>query len=469
MRQLAGPLALHAGFFSAGYGLLATFGVLRDATLARWAAVGGLAYVCGVIGVVSVTIVLLVAGVPLTMEGTGVVIAMLAAPLVVVLLRARPALRPPPRPSGAEAWIAVSLVGAFALVFLFGLPSVGLRPLDGFDAWNLWARKANLLFWDGELPSALFRGEPYARVHSDYPYLLPTYEALHLRSLGRFDPRAFHLPLWLLLGAFVWAAGLLASRVTRPAVWAPLVTGAAILSIPGLLTAYADVPLAYLLALAALSAGLWIERRMPADLAVAATLLAGCAAMKNEGLVGAAVIVVAAAGALAMARRRREVLLTGVAGAAVLVVAVIPWRVWLAANDLHGDLAVGQSVDPAFLASRLDRLGPSLEALHGQLITRGPLASLVPLALALAALAWRSRRLRPLAGFYVAVGALYFASLAWAYWISPLPLQFHLETSVARVAVGVMFLGLAAVLHLGGTGFLPPAAADGQAGDEVTS
>ncbi|MEY2443253.1 MAG: hypothetical protein QOJ46_2679 [bacterium] len=465
MRQLAGPLLLHAGFLLAGYGLLAAFGTLRDATLARWVAAGGLAYVCGVIGVVSVVIALLVAGVPLTLEATGVVIAVLAAPMVVTLARGRPALRLPPRPAGGEAWIAVGLVTTFALVFLVGLPSVGLRPLDGFDAWNLWARKANLLFWNGDLPATLFHGVPYERVHPDYPYLLPTFEALHLRALGHFDPRAIQVPLWLFMGAFVWAGGFLASRVTRPALWAPLVTGAAVFSIPGLLTGYADVPLGYLLALAALSTGIWVERGRRADLAVAATLLAGCAAAKNEGLVGSLIIVLAAAGVLALTRRRRDVLLTAVAGAAMVAVAVVPWRAWLAANDLHGDTPVRQSLDPSFLSDRFDRLGPALQALHGQLITRDPLAILVPVALALAVLALRSSRLRPLALFYVTAGALYFASLAWAYWVSPLPLQFHLDTSVSRVALGVMFLGLAAVLHLGAMSSRPAAAADVPAGD----
>jgi hypothetical protein len=455
MRQLAGPLALHVGFLVAGYGLLAAFGTLRDATAARWLAAGGLAYICGVVGVVSVTIVLLVIGVPLSLKATAVVVALLAAPMAMALLRGRPALRPLPRPSGSEAWIAIGLLAAFAVVFLIGLASVGLRPLDQFDAWNLWARKANLLFWNGDLPSSIFHGQAYERVHPDYPMLLPVFEALHLRALGHFDPRVVHVPVWLLLGAFTWAAGFLASRVTRPAVWAPIVTGAALLSVPALLTAYADVPLAYLLTLAALSTGIWIERRGPADLAVAATLLAGCAATKNEGLVGCLIILVTAIGVLAAMRSRRDALLTGAAAAAVLVVAVVPWRAWLSVNDLHGDTPVRQSLDPSFLADRFGRLGPSLEALHGQLTTRTPLAVLVPLALALVALAARSRRLRPLAAFYAAIGVLYFASLAWAYWISPLPLQFHLDTSVSRVAIGVMFLGLATVLHLGGAALTP--------------
>jgi 4-amino-4-deoxy-L-arabinose transferase-like glycosyltransferase len=351
----------------------------------------------------------------------------------------------------------VLALGAFALVAVIGLLMVGVKGVDDYDAWNLWTRKAILLFYDGGLPLDVFSGRAYATTHPDYPMLLPVLEALHLRSTGRFEPWSIHIALWLLLAGFVWAMAFLASRVTRPIVWALLPAAAALISVRELLTGLADVPLAFLLCLAVLALALWLEGERRSDLALAALFLAGAAGMKNEGLLGALLALAMTVAVVAVRRRWRALVPLGVAAAAMLAVAVAPWRLWLSAHDLKGDIPIGKGLDPSFLfsAARWDRVWPSVEAVHGQLIAQSSASIFVPLALALVVLRLRGRDRSPVAGFYLGIGLLYAASLVWAYWVSPLDLAFHIEKSVSRIYVGVAFIAVAATVHLIGR---PPVA-----------
>jgi hypothetical protein len=73
----------------------------------------------------------------------------------------------------------------------------------------------------------------------------------------------------------------------------------------------------------------------------------------------------------------------------------------------------------------------------------------VTVAIGIAIALVRIRSLPRLAAFYLGVGLLYFMSLVWAYWISPLPLVFHIVTSVDRVVFGLALIAVAAILHLG--------------------
>ena len=452
MRAVLGPALLHLGFLAAGLGLLRLAGVVRAATLLRWLAAAGLAYLAGVIVVVLVCIVLLVLGVPLSFPLALAISAVLALPFLLELrpglARSGPAVRRPDLTG--EQWVAALVIASMAIVGVIGVLTLGVKAVDSYDAWNLWTRKALLLVHDAHLPVEVFSGRAYLNTHPDYPMLLPVLEALHIRSTGKVDPWNVHTALWLLLVGFAWAMGFLASRVTRPAVWALLPASAALVSTRDLLSGYADAPLAYFLALAALALALWLESGRRSDLFVAALFVAGAAAMKNEGLLGAMLALAVTLAVLLLGRRRDALVPFAVATAGVLAVAVAPWRLWLAAHDLKGDISPSKGLDPSFLfsAERWDRVWPSIEALHGELVNRFSAALFVPLALALIVVRLRGSNRSPVAGFYLALGVLYAASLVWAYWISPLDLQFHLDKSVSRIYIGVAFIAVAAGVHL---------------------
>jgi hypothetical protein len=406
-----------------------------------------------------VSTVVLVLGGPFDLKTFAVVCALLALPLLLELPEARRFLTLPRlsavRHGPLEQKLAVVTLAAFGVFAIVGIFSVGNWPVDQYDAWNIWTRKAELLFVRPHLPLEVFKSAAYygggnapGNLHPDYPLLLPMLEAIHLRGLGRLDVRQVHEVLWLLLIAFVWAGGFLASRISRAAVWSVLLCGTALLVAGLLLSAYADVPMALFLGTGVLSLGLWLEFGARRDLAVALLLLGGAAGIKNEGLLGAVAALFVALVVVLSRRERERVRELVVAALAFAAIAVIPWRLWLSAHGLKGDLPLGKGLDPGFLVDRFSRVWPSMGALHDRLVIRESVAIFAAIGIALAIARLRGPTRSPVAAFYLATGVLYYLALVWAYWISPLPLRFHLQNSVSRVTLGLGFIGLAAILQM---------------------
>jgi 4-amino-4-deoxy-L-arabinose transferase-like glycosyltransferase len=274
-------------------------------------------------------------------------------------------------------------------------------------------------------------------------------EALQFRAGGRPDTAEAHATTWILLVATIWGACYLGSRVARPLVWVGVPAGLAVLLSAEALTAQADVPVAGFLGLGTLAMGLWLHEGRRSDLVLAAILLGGAASTKNEGLIGAVIVIAVALVVHAVDRRWRQVGTGALAGVAMLVVAVLPWRIWMGAHDITGTLPLSKGLNPSYLVDRFERVWPSVEAVASQITGNLAAQITVPIAIALALV--RLRTLSRLAAFYLAVGVLYCAGLVWAYWISPLELQFHIFTSVGRVIIPAALIALAAILHLGGT------------------
>jgi uncharacterized protein YneF (UPF0154 family) len=197
-----------------------------------------------------------------------------------------------------ERRLVILTMAAFLLVGLIGIFTLSGQPIDreaGFDTWNLWMRKANLMFFGSHLPLAVFKSHTEGYIQAYYPLGYPLLLAVHMRSMGVYETSTVHVVVWVLLLAFVWAGAFLASRVTRPLVWAVLLPGTVFLVYQQASTGYADVPVAIFLCLGVLAAGIWLEHRSRADLWVACLLLAGAVQIKNEGFIGAIIVLVVAA------------------------------------------------------------------------------------------------------------------------------------------------------------------------------
>jgi hypothetical protein len=455
MRVNGGPMAVDVLFALAGYGVLNAFGVLRGALWELVAAVG-LAFLAGVSFVLAVGIALLTLGVPF---GLPAFAAVSLATFVVGLalrrdwLRMRlPRLRGPVswRRVPAQAWIAVPTVIAFLFVAEEGVQAERWRPLVEWDAWSIWSRKAEMLFHTGTLSVDFFAGPSYAFMHADYPILIPLFESLHYRAMGTVNTQAIHWQFFLLLIAFVLAVLYLGLRRGTLLEWLPLAIAAAVLPAVSsqLPTAYADIPAALFLALGAILLGDWLRTRERALLWLSIVMLAAAANTKNEGLMASVVVLVVAAGATLVARRRADLLPLAIGGAG-FVLALLPWRIWIAAHGVHGDIPVLKGLEPWYLADRADRVMPSLRSLYSQLIDQTSWLWVIPLGIVVAVACLAVRRLRGLAAFYLVSGLLTFAALLWAYWASPtVPLDFFLATSAYRVVAVLAALAYAAVLVL---------------------
>jgi hypothetical protein len=464
------PLLVSAVYLFPGVGILAALGVV-DRRPARAVAALGLAYLVGLSAVLIVGTWLLVLGIGVTAETMALLSAMLGgAGFAVAVLRRRHGFRddaPTTSPGlaarlGADRWERFLVIGtalALMLVLIVGFLASHRLLMFEWDAWSIWARKARMLLEFGSLPTSFFADSSYAFMHPDYPLLVPLMEATWFRFAGFADTRGLHIQFWLLLVAFVWAAGWIVGRRARPIVWLPLL--ALIAVAPGvwgqLLTQYADIPMAFFLGLGLLLLGSWLESHARWELALAALLLAAAASTKNEGLVAAAaglvagLVVVLASSAGSWRNRARAAAPVLAAGAAV-VASILPWRVWLAANDISGDMPIGKGLDPGFLASRAERVWPTIEALVTAMTDQGAWLFLLPLGIGVVVAGLLTSGYRRLSGFYGLASLLIFASLVWAYWISPSPLEWQLGTSSTRVIDGLLIAAAIATLHVASRG-----------------
>ena len=152
------------------------------------------------------------------------------------------------------------------------------------------------------------------------------------------------------------------------------------------------------------------------------------------------------------------------AAAGAVVVALLPWRIWLAAHGIEGDMPVAKGLNPGYLLDRIDRVGPAIAAINGQFADPERWLFILPLATLVVVASLVSGVGRRVAAFYLGCFLLVWAAFVWSYWISPHDLEWHLATSVDRVVSIPMLVCLAAVLHLSGLLLASPrleAGADG--------
>jgi hypothetical protein len=474
------PVLVSALYLFPGFGILAGLGLVRPRPMSV-VAILGLAYVVGLSAVLIGGTWLLVLGIATSAEVMAILGALIGAAGFAVGIRRRrrgldsdPSLPSPGiaarlRADGWERWLVLGTGVALLVILVLGLLAASHLLLYEWDAWSIWGRKARMLLEFGSIPVDIFTDPSYAFMHPDYPLLVPLMETTWFRFAGFADTRGLHIQFWLLLVAFAWAASWIVGRRARSLVWLPVL--ALLVVTPGvwnqLVVLYADIPMALFLGLGLLLLGSWLDSSSRSELTLAVLLLAAAANTKNEGLVAAAAALVAALVVVlgsspgAWRTRIRAAVPVLVAGVGV-VATVLPWRLWLAAHDIVGDMPIGNGLDPSYLASRTERVRPTVDALVNAMTDQGTWVGFLPLGIGVVLAGLLTAGYRRLAAFYGLAGVLIFGSLVWAYWISPNDLTWHLNTSVTRVIDGLLVAAGVATLHLasratGGVG--PPLAA----------
>lgn len=457
MRAELAPFGLDLLLALAGLGILVAFRIVPLRATSMVAAFG-LAYLTGAALVPLALTILLTVGVPLNLETFGVVTVICIGLGVVFGWRRRGEPRPPGpaawwrrpwRSWPADVWIVAVFVVAFAVFVVIGLMDAWRVPLLGWDTWGFWTRKAEMLTWHDSLFHEFWGSPNYAYIHPDYPLQLPVFEALHFRAAGGVDTQTVMRHLWLLLVGFVWGSAYLLRDKVRPTVWAPLLLLAALA--PGvweqLLTGFADVPMAIFAGVGAIALALWLSDGQGRFLALAAVMLGAAANTKNEGLmVAVALLVLAGVIGLMRGRRTRDFLIA----CGAVAITVLPWRLWMSAHHITSDLPISKGLDPGYMFGRTDRIWPSIERLATELSDQTRWLYLLPLAALVVSAALISGTGRRVAAFYLASFAVVTAGFVWTYWLSPYPIDWHLETSASRVISVLMFICIAAVVHVSG-------------------
>ncbi len=355
-----------------------------------------------------------------------------------------------PRPSELPALVVLGVVAAFAV------PAAGLfavKPLFEYDGWSIWALRARALYDFGYPVAPVFTSQTYIALQ--HPLLLPSLEALDFRFIGGFDGTVVHLQLLGVAVAFVGGAWCLLRGSVRPFLLASILL-AVVTAAPffdQLQTNYADMPLAMFVSLGVAALAAWLQTGAPGLLPAAALFLAAGALTKNEGEVFAVAAFVVA-GAVSRRGQRR-----GLAAAAAAVVAAdLPWRIWVAANNVKiAEYSLSNLVNPSYLSAHANRLWPSVNELWTQITSGswGYIPWLAPGALAAALLLGRPR----LALFGAGWLALSFAGLVAIYWISTNQVASNLDNSSDRTIDSLMLgAGLLVPVMLLGPGRPAPSA-----------
>ncbi len=202
-------------------------------------------------------------------------------------------------PSLASKWLTLAFYFLLSLIALRFL-SLGLeiiwRPLFPWDAWAQWATKARVWYELGTMASFVpaqewFAGNAYTDSAPSYPATIPLIQVWMSYALGRWDDTLINLP-WL---ACAVAAGLVFYGEARQSTLSPLFTLVFtyfLLSLPILnshvaLAGYADLFMAVVYGMAAMSFWRWAEVRKPRQGILALALILSCPLIKTPGIVWA--------------------------------------------------------------------------------------------------------------------------------------------------------------------------------------
>jgi hypothetical protein len=430
MRAAVGLLTLDALLLAAGLGVLAAVRLrgrglpgLGLALATGWATLG---VICSL--AVAAGLSLQIWQVTLFAAATAAAGALFA--------RRLPAATPPVAPElPGRLPRAVAVVGAsvLAVALVAGLARALTATADTeWDSWAFWTPKTLTLYYEGS--AAGFADLPSA----EYPPLAPALDAVALRFAGDADPSLLVLQRYLVLAAALLGVGALLRRTVPAAlVWPPL----AMLALAPAVVRYfdsvlADPAVATMSALAGVAGALWLLERRPGPAMLAAVCAAAATLVKTDGLLLAYLLVVflALGGGF---RRPRELALLAATPGAVLV----PWKLWLARHDAplsSGDYDFGRVFDPGYLADRLDRLWFALREMAAIAFSVELWLLVLPLAIAAAVLA--APRRPALAALTLGWPVAGFLGLAGVYWISPLPVEWYVDTSARRILLSVIVI-----------------------------
>ncbi len=450
MRALVGILVLQCVLVAAGLGVLRLLGLDVPRGRRVWLAAGP-AFLVGTASVTMLLIALVVIGVPLTF-GAAVAVGVLLAVLGLGLTWRRRAAEE----SGARVLgmvgprrVALMIAGVYVAV---GAYALARAPTRGDDA-RIWSLKGLALTYHGSLRPEIFLNPASVASHPVYPVFQPVLEAMLGRAAGQPQLRLIHAELWLLVIAAIWTVGYLiwwrSARPLREQVGIALLAMPVILPavVSNLLSGYADATGAILLATGAVSLGLWIDRREPGHLWLAAILLAAAANTKDEDMVGA-ILVLLAAGVVLLVRAEGRRLRLWLGAAGLFVVLIAPWRIWTAAHHLSDTVVppLPRALSPVFVLDRLPQLKQSALAMVTQTLSGWGWLAAIFIALCIISLATRTAR--RLAVFYLLSFVALVASLLWLYTTTPISLAFLIPTSMARTVTVFMALTPVASAHL---------------------
>jgi hypothetical protein len=395
----------------------------------------------GVLAATWVSVMVLVRA-PFTAVVAAVVVTSAACAVPVLRDRPRYLARPP------KGWAWVLVVPAAGIA---PLTTVRLSPV-AWDARSIWWFHARWFAAGGDVTADALQHRVFDFAHQDYPPLASATSALGWWFTGSQPLRAAHIGTAILtlsavvtFGAVIWRLATPRLSAAGAALGVLVVLGAyGVTGVGNSAPAVGTNGYVDLLQAAALTAAAVALLVAPVDdddaTRIGALCLAVSAATKNEGLVAALVVGVIA---LLRARERRRTF----GWVAVAFVPAALWAAVLATVDVRSE-ADRQRIDELLRLDRIvtDRFDPTMDALWDQM---WPLL-VATLVVTVVGLVVFRRGGRP--PDTTATGSLWLVwgttsiALLLAYVVSPLPIGFHLVSSVDRTTIMPKLLLVAIVV-----------------------
>lgn len=338
-------------------------------------------------------------------------------------------------------------------------------PLSGWDAWFIWFVKARAFFLDGSVNAAFLADPAYVQDHPDYPLLVPLAVSWIYTAIGSAQEEAgkiiYPLQFAALLSVFHYGVRrLTGSRITGLLFTALLsVTPLVLVHAAGFpvqidssytgkdFTGYADLALSAYFLGAAVFTLLYVREGRGPFAFIASLMLAMGAWTKNEGLTFALLgFIILAASAILQKGKGRDFKTLGLA-LVPLALFILPWTVYKAVLGVGSEYV--QSMGPGVFFSNLTRLGQIIPYMAGFMFLK-------PGVMGLVWWAWAASIVLSLRGVIssktLVLHSLILGQLgiyAFVYTITPVDLKWHLETSLDRLVLHLVPLGmLAAALQL---------------------
>lgn len=358
-------------------------------------------------------------------------------------------------PTKASGWQVSGWVIEGLLLTLLGLVWVWLlaaqvtTPLTSVDGSAIWMYKAKAFYLNGSLNLT----DLAAYAHLDYPVAYPLMVAgFYMLGAGLNESLAFGITGLFALAGMSLLYGYARRRLPAPVCAALSLLLVSLSPVFGLIYAtdfmgLADFQVGVAFLFFGVSYSLWLETKEDGPTYLGLTLLAGtlAASLKNEGItflllgllaIGLGLFLKRGQWRLYLADRRLWV------GLGIMIIAVGGWNLFTRLNGYTTDLA------GAFSASRFFEEVPKRSASIAELLGERfrpdgayLLLGLLPLFSAFALLARPNRRsllilillalLIGQAGFYLLI-----------YVVTPLPLEFHINTTWSRLTAQLVPLNL---------------------------
>lgn len=264
-----------------------------------------------------------------------------------------------------------------------------IKPIESYDAIAIYAIKSKIFFLANAIPQNYFSDIIHAFPHPDYPLNIPLFETFIYMSMGGLNEQLVKIifPLFFsgILGLLYYAVRRFSGRT-----YALLFTFL-LASIPMFnsyaANAYHEVPLAFYCFSSALFLFTWLEDKSDLrSLIMSAVMVALAGWTKNEGMLYCAINIALVLAFSVMARKGSS---KRSSYAALLYMAIIgimlsPW-IWIKNKyGLVNDEIDLKNLNPVYLWSHINRLGPTFYELQKQLFGPKKWILLWPVAIAAA-------------------------------------------------------------------------------------